>query len=130
MGLLCVLPLTPTCPAPGLDFKPGTLIYPTRTEGEEWRIMGLGILAGQPFGKCEHTESDWCVCSGLGVAGAPEGSGPALMGPLREEVAGNNAGSSFMSFDGGEAQYLPWTWSPEERGPVRDVVSPSSWVSP
>lgn len=41
--------------------------------------MGLGILARQSFGKCEHTGSDHLVGGG-GIAGAPEGRGgpPAL----------------------------------------------------
>lgn len=97
--------------------------------------MGLGILAGQPFGKWEHTGSArLCVCVGGGGSRGSRGqrrpSGCALKGPLREEVAESKAGSSFMSFDEGEPQHLPWTGSPEDRGPVRKVVSPSSECHP
>lgn len=84
--------------------------------------MDLGILAGQPFGKCEHTGSDRWGWGSRGSPEAEEGLGSALMCPLREEVAGNKARSSFISFDGGEPQHLPWAGSPEERGPVRKVV--------
>lgn len=74
-----------------------------------------------------------CVCvwgGSRGSRGQRRPSGCALKGPLREEVAESKAGSSFMSFDEGEPQHLPWTGSPEDRGPVRKVVSPSSECHP
>lgn len=70
-----------------------------------------------------------CGADSRGSRGQRRASGSAFMGPCREEVARNKAGSSFI-FDGGGPQPLPWTGSSEDWGPFRKVVSPSSGCHP